>query len=40
MSPRQYTKANALIAVMHLVGLLCVLDEMIHDSLVNPGAVE
>ena len=32
MSPRQYTKANALIAVMHLVSLLCVLDEMIEDS--------
>lgn len=32
MSPRQYTKANALIAVMHLVGLLCVLNEMIEDS--------
>jgi hypothetical protein len=40
MSPRQYTKANALIAVMHLVGLLCVLDEMMQDSLVSPGLVE
>ncbi len=32
MSPRQYTKAHALIAVMHLVSLLCVLDEMIEDA--------
>lgn len=31
MSPLQYTKANALIAVMHLVGLLCLLDEMISE---------
>lgn len=31
MSPRQYTKVNALIAVMHLVGLLCLLEEMIAD---------
>jgi len=31
MSPRQYTKANALIAVMHLIGLLCLLDEMISE---------
>lgn len=36
MSPRQYTKANALIAAMHLVGLLCVLDEMIEDSPGKP----
>tara|TARA_R110002051_G_scaffold60578_15_gene111109 strand:+ start:9431 stop:10411 length:981 start_codon:yes stop_codon:yes gene_type:complete len=35
MSPRQYTKANALIAAMHVVGLLCVLDEMIEDSSRN-----
>jgi hypothetical protein len=32
MSPRQYTKSNALIAVMHLVSLLCMLDELIADS--------
>lgn len=32
MSPRQYTKANALIAIMHLVSLLCLLDEMIEDQ--------
>ena len=32
ISPRQYTKANALIALMHLVALLCLLDEMIEES--------
>ncbi|MBS3180968.1 hypothetical protein [Leucobacter manosquensis] len=32
MSDRQYTNANALIAVMHLIGLLCMLDEMMTEQ--------
>lgn len=34
MSPRQYTKANALIALMHLVALLCLLEEA-HKSMLQ-----
>lgn len=32
MSSRQYTMANALVALMHLVALLCLLEEMIAES--------
>lgn len=32
MSDRQYTRSNGLIAVMHLVGLLCLLDEMMEQQ--------
>lgn len=32
MSPRQYTRANALIALMHLVGLMCLIEEMLEKQ--------
>lgn len=37
MSSRQYSLSNALIAVMHLVSLLCVLDEMMSTEIGNPS---
>ena len=32
LSPRQYTRANALIALMHLVGLMCLIEEMLEKQ--------